>query len=102
MLLAAMTSSRTVTQAQRYPQILRQQRHVCSTHGLARRVLQAAKRKIIYHLGFVSDQKFYLDSAIVRPRTDVERIMLYCDAVDIEFLLPVDGSKARNSYRPRF
>jgi hypothetical protein len=73
-----------------------------ATHGFARRVLQAAKRKIITHLGFVSDQKFYLDSGMARPRTDVERIMLYCNAVDIEFLLPVDGSKARNSYRPRF
>jgi hypothetical protein len=73
-----------------------------SAHGLARRALQAAKRKIIHHLGFVSDQKFYLDSGMVTPRTDVERIMLYCDAVDIEFILPVDGSKARNSYRPRF
>src|ERR1700687_1647079 len=28
--------------------------------------------------------------------------MLHCDSVDLEFLLPVDGSKARNSYRPRF
>jgi Glycosyltransferase 61 len=73
-----------------------------SVHGLARRALQAAKRRIICQLGFVSSQKFYLDSGMVRPRTDVERIMLYCDAVDIEFLLPVDGSKARNSYRPRF
>ena len=73
-----------------------------SARGLARRALQAAKRRIVYQLGFVSDQKFYLDSGIVRPRTDIERIMLYCDAVDIEFLLPLDGSKARNSYRPRF
>ena len=73
-----------------------------SARGLARRALQAAKRRIVYQLGFVSDQKFYLDSGIVRPRTDIERIMLYCDAIDIEFLLPLDGSKARNSYRPRF
>jgi capsular polysaccharide biosynthesis protein len=73
-----------------------------ATHGFARRVLQAAKREIITHLGFVSDQKFYLDSGMARPRTDVERIMLYCNAVDIEFPLPVDGSKVRNSYRPRF
>lgn len=72
------------------------------TPGLVRRMRQAAKRKILNRLGMVSDQKFYLDSAMVSPRTDVERIMLYCDAVDIEFLLPVDGSKARNSYRPRF
>jgi capsular polysaccharide biosynthesis protein len=71
-------------------------------HGLARRALQAAKRKVIYRLGFVSDQKFYLDSGIVRPRTDVERIILYSDAVEIEFVLPVDGSKTRNVYRPRF
>ena len=71
-------------------------------HGFVRRALQAAKRKIVYQLGFVSDQKFYLDSGIVRPRGDVERIMLYSDAVDIEFALPVDGSKTRNSYRPRF
>src|ERR1035438_9335687 len=73
-----------------------------SAHGLARRALQAAKRRLLIRLGMVSDQKFYLDSGIVRPRTDVERIMLYCDAVDLEFLLPVDGSKARNCYRPRF
>lgn len=73
-----------------------------SVYGLARRIRQAAKRKIVNRLGMVSDQKFYLDSGMVSPRTDVERIMLYCDAVDIEFLLPVDGSKARNSYRPRF
>jgi hypothetical protein len=72
------------------------------THGLARRALQAAKRKIVGKLGFVSDQKFYLDSGIVRQRTDVERITLYSDTVDIEFVLPVDGSKARNSYRPRY
>ncbi len=53
-------------------------------------------------LGMVSNQKFYLDSAIVQPRQDVERITLHSDAVDIEFVLPVDGSRARNSYRPRF
>jgi len=62
-----------------------------STRALARRALQAA-----------SDQKFYLDSGIVRPRTDVERIAVYSDAVEIEFVLPVDGSQARNFYRPRF
>jgi hypothetical protein len=73
-----------------------------STQGLARRILQAAKRKLIYRAGMVSDQKFYLDSGMVSPRADVERIALYCDAVDIEFHLPVDGSRARNSYRPRF
>jgi len=39
---------------------------------------------------------------MVKPRSDVERIAVYSDAVEIEFLLPVDGSKARNSYRPRF
>jgi len=50
----------------------------------------------------VSDQKFYLDSGIVKPRNDVERIMLHSDAVNIEFVLPVDGSKAQNSYRPRY
>lgn len=72
------------------------------TQGLARRMLQAAKRKMLCRLGMVSDQRFYLDSGMVKPRGDVERIMLYCDAVDIEFMLPVDGSKARNSYRPRF
>lgn len=70
--------------------------------GLARRAIQAAKRRLLYRLGMVSDQKFYLDSAIVKPRLDVERIMLHCDAAEVEFLLPVDGSKARNSYRPRF
>ena len=73
-----------------------------SVHGLARRAIQAAKRRIIDKLGFVSDQKFYLDSGIVRPRGDVERIALHSDAVEIEFILPVDGSKARNVYRPRF
>jgi hypothetical protein len=73
-----------------------------SAHGLARRALQAAKRKVVNQLGFVSDQKFYLDSGMVKPRADVERIMRYCDAVDIEFILPVDGSRARNCYRPRF
>src|ERR1039458_10070810 len=73
-----------------------------STPGLARRMLQAAKRRLLNRLGMVSHQKFYLDSGMVTPRADVERIMLYCDAVDIEFLLPVDGSKTRNSYRPRF
>jgi capsular polysaccharide biosynthesis protein len=75
---------------------------MADTHGLARRALQAVKRKVIYQLGFVSDQKFYLDSGIVRPRTEVERIVLYSDAVEIEFVLPVDGSKTRNFYRPRF
>ncbi len=73
-----------------------------STQSLARRAIQAVKRRLLIRLGMVSDQKFYLDSGIVRPRTDVERILLYSDAVDIEFVLPVDGSKARNCYRPRF
>jgi len=73
----------------------------CSTY-FARRVLQAAKRRIVNRLGVISDQKFYLDSAIVRPRSDVERIMLHSEATDVEFLLPVDGSRVRNSYRPRF
>jgi len=73
-----------------------------STHGLARRAVQAAKRRLIQKLGFVSDQKFYLDSGMVRPRGDVERIALHSDAVELEFILPVDGSKARNVYRPRY
>lgn len=73
-----------------------------SAHRLARRALQAAKRKIVQQLGIVSDQKFYLDSGMVMQRTDVERIMLHCNEVDIEFTLPVDGTKVRNSYRPRF
>ena len=73
-----------------------------TARALARRMLQAAKRRTLARLGMVSNQKFYLDSAIVQPRQDVERIMLHSDAVDIEFVLPVDGSRARNSYRPRF
>jgi hypothetical protein len=73
-----------------------------SVSGLTRRLIQVAKRKIICRLGFISDQKFYLDSAIVKPRADVGRIAKYCGAVDLEFLLPVDGSKTRNIYRPRF
>jgi capsular polysaccharide biosynthesis protein len=73
-----------------------------TAQALARRILQAAKRRTLVRLGMVSDQKFYLDSAIVQPRKDVERIMLHSDAVEIEFVLPVDGSRARNSYRPRF
>ena len=83
-------------------QKLRLQRRAYPSRGFTRRVLQATKRKIIYRLGLVSDQKFYLDSGMVSPRADVERIMLHSDAVDIEFILPVDGSKVRNSYRPRF
>lgn len=67
-----------------------------------RRVLQAVKRKLVIRLGFVSDQKFYLDSGMAMPRSGIERIMLYCDAAEIEFVLPVDGSKVRNTYRPRF
>jgi len=70
--------------------------------GITRRAAHALKRKAIIRLGLVSDQKFYLDSAIVKPRGDVERIALHSDAVDLEFTLPADGSKARNSYRPRF
>lgn len=73
-----------------------------STQGIARLMLQAAKRRVIYQLGFISDLEFYLDLEMVRPRTDVERIMLYFDEVDIEFLLPVDGSKTRNLCRRRF
>ena len=65
-------------------------------------MLQRAKRRLLSRLGMVSDQKFYLDSAIVKPRKDVERIMLHSDAVNIEFVLPVDGSRAQNLYRPRF
>lgn len=73
-----------------------------SITGLARRALQAGKRKLIHQLGFVSDQKFYLDSAMVQPRTDVDRIAVYSDVVELEFVSPVDGTKARNYYRPRF
>lgn len=50
---------------------------------LARRPLQAAKRKAIGRLGLISDQKFYLDSGITRQRTDVERIQLHSDAIDV-------------------
>lgn len=72
------------------------------TANVVRRAVNALKRKAIIRLGLVSDQKFYLDSAIVKPRGDVERIALHSDSVDLEFTLPADGSKARNSYRPRF
>lgn len=73
-----------------------------SVRRLARRSVQAAKRKMVMRLGFVSDQKFYLDSGMTQPRADVERIQMYSDAVDVEFILPVDGTKTRNVYRPRY
>jgi hypothetical protein len=50
------------------------------TQGLARRMHQAAKRKMLCRLGMVSDQKFYLDSGMAKPRTDIERIKLHCDS----------------------
>jgi hypothetical protein len=73
-----------------------------STHGLPRRALQALKRRVVIRLGIVSDQKFYLDSGIVKPRQDVERITLHSAAVTLDFILPVDGSKTQNVYRPRY
>jgi capsular polysaccharide biosynthesis protein len=73
-----------------------------STHGLHRRALQALKRRLVTRLGIVSDQKFYLDSGIVTPRQDVERLTLHSGAVTLDFILPVDGSKTRNAYRPRY
>jgi len=73
-----------------------------SAQALARRALNTAKRKAVVRLGMVSDQKFYLDSGIVKPRQDVERIALHSDSVNIEYVLPVDGSRAMNTYRPRY
>lgn len=73
-----------------------------STHGLLRRAVRALKRRMLLGLGMVSDQKFYLDSSIVRPRQDVERIELHSDAVTLQFILPTDGLKTQNVYRPRY
>jgi hypothetical protein len=75
---------------------------IARAHTFARRAVQALKRRLLVRLGMVSDQKFYLDSSIVKPRSDVERIALYSDAVALEFILPVDGLRTQNIYRPRY
>jgi len=68
---------------------------------LWQRTWQAGKRKISRRLGFLSDQIFYLDSAMKTPRSDVERLALYSPAVQLDFLSPVDLSPMHNFYQPR-
>lgn len=65
------------------------------------RVEQALKRRLITRLGCVSDQKFHLDSLMVLPRNDVDRIGVYSEATQITVQLPVNGSKLPLYYPPR-
>jgi hypothetical protein len=67
-----------------------------------RRAGSAIRRGVVRRLGFVSDQRFYLDSCMVAPRTDVERIGTYSAAVDVRFELPANGWLTTHSYPPRF
>jgi capsular polysaccharide biosynthesis protein len=75
---------------------------ISEAQSLVRRAVQALKRRMLVRMGVESDQKFYLDSGIVKPRQDVERIALHSDAVSLEFILPVDGLRTQNIYRPRY
>lgn len=65
------------------------------------RAVQALKRRLITRLGCVSDQKFHLDSLMVSPRNDVERIGLYSEATQMTIQLPVNRSKLPLFYQPR-
>lgn len=65
------------------------------------RVEQALKRRLITRLGCVSDQKFHLDSVMVSPRNDVERLGLYSETTEVSAPLPVNGSTLALHYLPR-
>jgi hypothetical protein len=67
-----------------------------------RRAGSVIRRKVVRRFGLVSDQRFYLDSCMVSPRTDVERLGTYAEAVDVRFALPASGWLATHSYPPRF
>src|SRR5437762_1232291 len=65
------------------------------------RAEQALKRRAIVRLGVVSSQKFHLDSFMISPRSDVERIGLYSPPLCVPCKLPVDGSDFPQHYRER-
>jgi hypothetical protein len=66
-----------------------------------RRGAHAIKRMAARRLGFVSDQKFYLDSFMVAPRPDVERLSRYSEQIDVSYELPANGWRVTHSYPPR-
>ena len=68
----------------------------------SRRATSVIRRKVIRRLGLISDQRFYLDSCMVAPRTDVERIGTFAPAVDVRFAIPATGWCATHSFAPRF
>ena len=79
-----------------------QWRQVLREPATRRRVSSAARRWVTRRMGFVSDQRFYLDSPMMAPRADVERIETYAEPVDVQFELPANGWLTTHSYPPRF
>jgi hypothetical protein len=77
-------------------------RKLLTEPAAGRRAESAVRRKLVQRLGLVSDQRFYLDSFMVSPRADVERIATYAKAVDVRFTLPATGWSTTHSYPPRF
>ena len=66
-----------------------------------RRALNSLRRRIVRKAGLVSDQRFYLDSFMVAPRQDVERLGTYAEPVDVTFRLPANGWTVTHAYPPR-
>jgi hypothetical protein len=60
------------------------------------------RRRLIRRLGLSSDESYHLDSFMVSPRQDVERIAIYAEPCAATFSMPVDGTLATHSYRTRF
>ncbi len=58
--------------------------------------------RAIRALGLLNESRFYLDSGMAIPRADVDRLAVYAPSVESDFILPVDGSPARNTFRPRY
>ena len=67
-----------------------------------RRALNSVRRRIARQAGLVSDQRFYLDSFMVAPRQDVERLGTYAEPVNVTFKLPANGWRVTHAYPPRF
>src|SRR4051794_7980411 len=65
------------------------------------RAEQAIKRRVIAKLGVVSSQTFHLDSFMISPREDVDRLGVYSEALDAPCRLPADGSNFTQHYRKR-
>jgi hypothetical protein len=77
-------------------------RRLLTEPGAGRRANSAIRRALVHRLGLVSDQRFYLDSSMVSPRADVERIATYAAPVNVSFRLPATGRLTTHSYPTRF